>query len=329
MKLDAMLFDRFWSHVDKRADGCWVWRGGRPHVQPSFMVGRHDDGREIGSKVGRVAWAFNQHDWELPPDDYFISQTCGNKHCVRFEHLQLKPDWMITRAAIAAQKKPTRESDVARFMAGVSKNENGCWNWIGARSGATGYGYMWFDQRQLLAHRVSHLLFKGPLDSTKVVMHSCDDRSCVNPDHLSQGTHRENIHDARQKGRLKRATAKLTIAQVASIKAEYTKRDGEMARLANKYNVTITAIYSIMTGITWKDVAPADPATVEIVVGEVSQRRRGEQHPRSKITEAIVRQIRELRETKLSTIDDLAKIFELDRTTVWAIIKRKSWRHVV
>lgn len=76
-----------------------------------------------------------------------------------------------------------------------------CWFWIGAKDKKSGYGSAYFNGKHIKAHRLSFLLHKGSVPRKMIIMHSCDNPSCVNPDHLMTGTHSENAIDSIKKGR--------------------------------------------------------------------------------------------------------------------------------
>lgn len=94
------------------------------------------------------------------------------------------------------------EKDKTRFWANVDKtsSENGCWLWVGRVKGG-GYGSFFTQGRYLLAHRVSFVMSGGAFERGKLVLHGpCGNRRCVNPAHLSSGTHQDNSNDMRRDG---------------------------------------------------------------------------------------------------------------------------------
>lgn len=80
----------------------------------------------------------------------------------------------------------------------------GCWWWTAAKCG-NGYGHIRHQGRVLYAHRVSFQLYVGEIPQGLHVLHSCDNPLCVNPAHLSVGTHQDNMSDMYAKGRRKAA----------------------------------------------------------------------------------------------------------------------------
>ena len=84
-------------------------------------------------------------------------------------------------------------------------DQNSCWNWILSKQ-RNGYGQMKFQGKMHRAHRVSYMAFVGEIKAGLEVMHSCDNRQCVNPRHLSTGTHQQNMSEIATKGRTKRGS---------------------------------------------------------------------------------------------------------------------------
>jgi hypothetical protein len=141
---------------------------------------------------------------------------------------------------------------LTRFLDKIIKTDT-CWIWTACRSRA---GYAKFDGT--LAHRVSYRLFKGELAKGQLVMHSCDNPLCVNPDHLSIGTNADNSRDMVNKGRQafgeRSPKAKLTNEQVAAIRELYIPGYGGYGchRLAKDFGVSKATIRSIVHSRTWR-----------------------------------------------------------------------------
>lgn len=75
-----------------------------------------------------------------------------------------------------------------------------CWYWMG-QVDRDGYGKVRFNGKYPTAHRASYEMHIGPISPGLCVCHSCDEPSCVNPDHLWLGTVADNARDREAKGR--------------------------------------------------------------------------------------------------------------------------------
>lgn len=129
---------------------------------------------------------------------------------------------------------------------------SGCWLW--ERSTDTqGYGLAWDNGKHITAHRASWTVHKGAIPAGAHVLHKCDTRSCINPDHLFLGDHAANMADKKAKGRApstgaeKNGMAKLTNADAIKIFADKRR----LSEIAKEYGVTETTISYIRNGKTW------------------------------------------------------------------------------
>lgn len=84
--------------------------------------------------------------------------------------------------------------NLARFLNKVLPVDNGCHEWQSTLH-RDGYGKFWLFNKQYAAHRASYLLQVGEIKDDLCVLHKCDNRKCVNPDHLYLGTHKQNVKD--------------------------------------------------------------------------------------------------------------------------------------
>jgi hypothetical protein len=91
---------------------------------------------------------------------------------------------------------------IERFWKNVHICPDGCWRWTG--SNHRGYGQFRSHFREgpnLLAHQYSYMIHKGNYEKGLYICHTCDNPSCVNPDHLYAGTHSQNMQDMHRRGR--------------------------------------------------------------------------------------------------------------------------------
>ena len=132
-----------------------------------------------------------------------------------------------------------------------------CWEWQGTMA-SVGYGQVTFRGQVVYAHRLSWELANGrqPLRNEQI-RHSCDNRRCVNPAHLSNGTFYDNMQDAVARNRFKHAehhwSARLTANDVRTIR-ELGAAGMRHQEIADKYNMCRSAITNIINRKTWRQL---------------------------------------------------------------------------
>ena len=80
-----------------------------------------------------------------------------------------------------------------------TKKDTGCIEWNGAIT-KSGYGHLLLGKNFVYAHRLSFVLNGGFLPEGYFACHSCDNKKCINPEHIFAGTNSDNIRDAQSKG---------------------------------------------------------------------------------------------------------------------------------
>lgn len=147
---------------------------------------------------------------------------------------------------------------IDRFWRKVNKTDS-CWEWIGCIG--TGYGHGTMNGKRYLAHRMSWQIHFGEIREGMEICHRCNNRKCVRPDHLYEGTHSMNIRDAYKDGILKQRKGwqnrklpnKLTPAQVSEIRCRIPFK-GCLTRWAKEYHVDRSLIGLIRNEKIWVGV---------------------------------------------------------------------------
>lgn len=157
---------------------------------------------------------------------------------------------------------PDLSSLSVRFYEKFSVADDGCWNWSAFKL-PDGYGKIGHLSGVLLAHRASWMIHRGKIPYGMCVCHSCDNTSCVNPDHLWLGTQSDNIKDCVAKGRRNPApqggelnsAAKLGECDVIDIRRRYATGDVKQRELAREYGVSPPTISMMVRMSTWRTVS--------------------------------------------------------------------------
>lgn len=133
--------------------------------------------------------------------------------------------------------------------------ETGCWIWL-AGLDKNGYGILGIDRKTTKAHRFSWAFHFGDAGASHV-LHRCDIRCCVNPNHLFLGSHAENMADMKAKNRARGAPgeqnvkAKFTAEQVETIR-ELISQGFSCNSIAKSLGVVHSTITRIKRGEGWK-----------------------------------------------------------------------------
>ncbi len=142
------------------------------------------------------------------------------------------------------------ESQILRFMARIIRTESGCWIHCGSR-GSHGYSQFGHGSRQWggLAHRFSWMAANGPIPDGMFVLHSCNVKTCVNPEHLRVGTNAENMDDVARGGY--HPMRKLSSAQVRSIR-DALSAGSSMEQISKRFGVDAKTVANIRDWKTYR-----------------------------------------------------------------------------
>jgi hypothetical protein len=167
----------------------------------------------------------------------------------------MKPAHNIDPAILTARVR-------RRFWEQVDKSPglgpNGaCWEWRGYSP--RGYGRMTIQIKMYPVHRLSYVMTNGALAAALYVLHSCDNRACVNPDHLRAGTAKDNMADCIARGRRwtgnhrgnSNGRAKVNEESAREIRALYATGGHTQTELAELFSITQTAVSLIVRNKRW------------------------------------------------------------------------------
>jgi len=149
-----------------------------------------------------------------------------------------------------------------KFWSKVQKTEN-CWNWTGYTSSGS-YGVVFISRHKYeRAHRTSWRLHFGEIPKGNgyhgtCVLHKCDNRRCVRPDHLFLGSNADNVKDRMQKGRNGTTRGEVChlskLSEVDVLEIRRLLKIGKFSRteIAKQFNVAVGTVCCIEKRKTWK-----------------------------------------------------------------------------
>lgn len=236
----------------------------------------------------------------------FCSMKCLGAYCGKKVSADRKKKW--------DNQSETEVLQIMRisFEEFFEKKENSCWIWTShAGKQIANYATFSFRGKKIKSNRASWMIYRGEIPKGSYVLHKCDVRSCVNPDHLFLGTHRDNMHDMIRKGRSGLGRYKLTKAQMLTIR-EKLSLGATTTGLAKEFNVSSTCIWYIKHNRSWvdKSLITENPKCL------------------TKLNEQKIIEIRkELNSGNLS-YQKIADMFNVSKKTILNIKQGKIWKHV-
>lgn len=124
-----------------------------------------------------------------------------------------------------------------------------CWMWQGSGNGK--YGRFQYKKKKWYAHQLSWALTHDEVPTLQI-LHHCDIKMCVNPNHLYQGTHQQNMDDLFWRGNWKQR-ASVTEMDFHQIQDMFHKK-ATLAEVGNRFNISISVASSIRCGKHWSNI---------------------------------------------------------------------------
>jgi len=177
---------------------------------------------------------------------YERSQYC-NKRC--WARDSNEKQFIKRKLSISLETIEETRAIMIKVFEKFFEKTDACWEWLGSKKVKMPYGMFTFRNKKKIAHRVSYELYKEKIPHGKLVLHNCDNPSCVNPEHLKLGTHLDNINDKRARGRCK--VEKLNEQQVREIK-NLLREKVNGTEIGKRYNISRTQVSYIKLGKQWK-----------------------------------------------------------------------------
>ncbi len=225
------------------------------------------------------------------------------------------------------ESKP-RSCGCSRIRHRLSKFESkfekttGCWEWKGSLN-TGGYGKFKSDA----ASKWSYIFYRGTIPKGQQVCHTCDNRRCVNPDHLFLGTIGDNMRDRTSKNRQCKGSQIASSILTEEIVLEIRKmriNGNEYQIIADHFKISWDLVRKVCKNTVWKHV-PLGAESKKIK--HIRRTAKGEEAGNSKLTKEKVLKIKELLIQKVSA-KAIGEQFDVSPYTIYDIKWGRAWAHI-
>lgn len=156
-------------------------------------------------------------------------------------------------------RKPSVSRPIDVVLSDYKISDMGCWEWQGVLT-RDGYGMACYKGKRIRAHRLSLLQSLNLSDSNLLALHRCDNRKCINPDHLYLGTPLRNSGDMVERCRSSRLLGDKNPVRVinSTVALEIFKDQNPHKEIASKYGISQSAVSAIKCGKNWSHLTGKD-----------------------------------------------------------------------
>lgn len=245
---------------------CLTWLGSTASRKPTARY------KGKARKLHRVFWELCRGPIG---DDLFVYHLCSNGLCLNPHHMYLATateHYLFTREcphsspwfgpvakfseedAVGLVTRFDHERKAVKAPKFDVNEQTGCHEWL--RPNALGYGTLLHRGKVRKAHRVFWELRHGPIPDGLHVLHECDNRRCVNVEHLFLGTHLDNMRDMVAKGRHGRRS-QLTWDDIEALRERHANGESR-AVLCREFGLGASQVSKIVNHKAWVVRRPDD-----------------------------------------------------------------------
>jgi hypothetical protein len=322
--MDQRVIDKFWASTKKQENDCWLWIRGR-----DFYITL--DGKVNRMSPHRVSYEIA---YGTIPKNMTVQRTCGNPACVKPEHLILK--------SISEVAKSCHEPNLdylKKFWERVEKQENGCWNWTGHFHGNSPQYSHYASGIIFNAKRLSLELSGRSSVGVKDIYQSCNNKKCINPDHLLVGDAARFWNKVIKTDGCWIWTGQRSQSSLRYGKFNYCVLHKQKTISAHRFSYLIT--YGSISEAECVRHTCDNPICVRpdhLIIGTQAdnindkvirnRQAKGESHGSAKLNSDKIREIRTLFSMG-KKVSEIADLYQMGKTTVSDIIKGRTWKHVI